>query len=392
MVYPHEPPQRNSFKEGATLIPSLALTMHRSGNQVVPLRKGVTIATDAAVRQAAARFSVFLSNYNHGRFLARALDAILQQSVQPREICLIDDGSTDGSAAIIDNYASRHSHIRAVKHAQNRGVMVNLSEWLAANDDEFVYMAAADDVILPGLFEKSLAMLCQFPLAGVCTASSLLMSVEGENKGRIATHAPCDVPCYIPPEAAKRILMRHDGWFMGNTAVYRRSALRRAGEFDVKLGGFADGFACRVIAAMQGACYLPETLAYWRRSPDGMAGRMVSDPEVSRAVAERAAVLIRGRLREVFSRGYEERLRRRLLYQGALAAMAWNDRSRSHLEILLRPLSAVDRASIALTNRLPFGRRWFMTSYLALRLRPLDVLDRFGLALRGASPPGRRLT
>ena len=350
-----------------------------------------TVAS-AAVHQAAAHFSVFLSNYNHVRYLPFALDAILQQSLQPREIYLIDDASTDGSQRVVEAYAARHPRIRLVMHQRNCGVMANLAEWLADNSDDFVYFAAADDVILPGMFEKSLAMLTRFPAAGLCSASSLLMSLDGQDLGRIATHAPARAPCYVPPEAAKQILMRRDSWFMGNTALYRRSALRRVGGFDAPLAGFADGFACRVIAATCGACYIPEALAYWRKSPDGMAGQATGNAELARAIADRAAYLVQERYADVFPPGYAKRLRRRLLYQGAASASHWNKNSRRDLELLLQPLSLLDRLCLMAADALPFGQRWLVTTYLQLRLRPRDVFDRLGLVLSEARPAGRRLS
>ncbi|KAB2939008.1 MAG: glycosyltransferase [Hyphomicrobium sp.] len=367
-------------------------------SEMVPQAHARIIATDevaassaTAVSNAVARFSVFLSNYNHGRYLPEALDAILEQSIQPHEIYLIDDGSTDGSPQIIDEYACRYANVRSIKLAYNRGFMANLEEFLATTDAEYIYMAAADDVVLPGLFEKSLAMLQRFPAAGLCSASSLLMSLDGKNLGRIATHEPARTPCFIPPEVANRLLMRRDGWFMGNTTIYRRSALRRIGDFDAPLAGFADGFACRVIAATCGACYIPDVLAYWRRSPEGMAGQMTRNAEVARAIADRASILVRERYASDFAPGYGERLHRRLLYQGAVAATQWADGSRAYLEQLLGPLRPVDRAALAFIKATPLGKQRLAMAYLALRLRPHDVVDRLAMALRGETPPGSRL-
>src|SRR4051812_49327064 len=118
---------------------------------------------DDVVTAAARRLAVFMPNYNHGKFLPAALDAILAQAGQPREICVLDDCSTDNSREVIAAYAARHSHIRPVYLARNRGIVANLTEWLAAASDEFVFFAAADDVIRPGLFERSLACLVAHP-------------------------------------------------------------------------------------------------------------------------------------------------------------------------------------------------------------------------------------
>jgi hypothetical protein len=66
-------------------------------------------------------------------------------------------------------------------------------------------------------------------------------------------------------------MMRDDSWFMGNTVLYRRSALLAKGSFDESLGAFADGYMCRLLALQDGACFAPDVLAAWRRLEGGMA-------------------------------------------------------------------------------------------------------------------------
>ena len=55
--------------------------------------------------------SVVVPNYNHAELLPHCLDALLKQTLQPLEILVVDDGSTDGSVALIEGYCQRHPHI-----------------------------------------------------------------------------------------------------------------------------------------------------------------------------------------------------------------------------------------------------------------------------------------
>ena len=187
------------------------------------------------------RFSVFLSNYNHGRFLPRALEAILAQSVQPREIYLVDDGSTDDSAKIIRRFAAQNPVIRPVFRERNQGFMANVLDWLRTVKDEYIYISAADDVVLPFLFAKSLAMLTRHPEAGLCSALSTLIDERGHDLGLFPSPLPSRTPCYLTTADVARFLLPHGGWFMGNTVIYRRAALAAAGGLDRKLKSFADG-------------------------------------------------------------------------------------------------------------------------------------------------------
>jgi len=48
--------------------------------------------------------SVMMTNYNYGRYIAEALEAILTQSFQPKEVILVDDASTDNSIEVINEF------------------------------------------------------------------------------------------------------------------------------------------------------------------------------------------------------------------------------------------------------------------------------------------------
>jgi glycosyltransferase involved in cell wall biosynthesis len=66
--------------------------------------------------------SVIMVNYNHGKFIGEALDAILSQSYRPMEIIVIDDASTDNSLEIIQQFVRRDLIIRLIRREKNMGV------------------------------------------------------------------------------------------------------------------------------------------------------------------------------------------------------------------------------------------------------------------------------
>jgi glycosyltransferase involved in cell wall biosynthesis len=59
--------------------------------------------------------SVVLPNYNHAEYIGEALEAILSQSVRPKEVIVVDDNSTDGSIAVIEKFLRRDSIIRLIR-------------------------------------------------------------------------------------------------------------------------------------------------------------------------------------------------------------------------------------------------------------------------------------
>ena len=60
------------------------------------------------------RLSVIVPVYNVEQYLKRCVDSILNQTVTDLEIILVDDGSTDGSGAMCDAYAKKHTNIRVL--------------------------------------------------------------------------------------------------------------------------------------------------------------------------------------------------------------------------------------------------------------------------------------
>lgn len=99
------------------------------------------------------KVSVVVTVYNTEQYLHRCLDSIANQSLREIEVVVVNDGSPDGSAAILAEAAARDARIRAVE-TPNGGVSKarNLGMDLAAG--EFVIFIDSDDYIHPDMLEK----------------------------------------------------------------------------------------------------------------------------------------------------------------------------------------------------------------------------------------------
>ena len=114
--------------------------------------------------------TVVIVNYNYERFIAAAIDSALEQSYQPLEVIVVDDGSTDGSRNVIATYRER---VRVVLQENGgQGAAYNAG-WLAARG-AFVLFLDSDDVLakdamqkVVGAFERSKAVKVQFYLRQV---------------------------------------------------------------------------------------------------------------------------------------------------------------------------------------------------------------------------------
>lgn len=90
--------------------------------------------------------SVIVPVYNVERLLAKCLDSLLAQTYKDIELVLVDDGSTDGSGKICDEYAEREDRIKVV-HQKNLGVSVARNHGLDVASGDYVCFVDSDDYV-----------------------------------------------------------------------------------------------------------------------------------------------------------------------------------------------------------------------------------------------------
>ncbi len=248
--------------------------------------------------------SVVVPNYNHGRYLRDALTAIGSQSFPPAEILVIDDASTDDSLSVLEELRRGDPRIRVLRNEKNMGVIATQNRGLENAAGDYVMFAGADDKVLPGLFEKSMDLLGRNPQAALCSARSLLVGEDLRPLGDVSGPAIAKFPCCMPPGEVLQKLKTHGIWFLGNTTIYRRSALLDIGGFLPELSSYCDTFASLVLSLKYGACFIPERLACWRRLPAGLSSQTGAAPTESLRIMEQAGRLMRARYRDLFPDDY----------------------------------------------------------------------------------------
>ena len=118
--------------------------------------------------------SIIIPVYNAAAFIPRCLDSLLAQSYGKLQLICVNDGSTDGSASVLDVYAANDSRIKGI-HQENAGVCAARNRGLDAATGEFVTFVDADDWVEPQGYER--VMQCFAPeIDVVCFGTS----VDGE--------------------------------------------------------------------------------------------------------------------------------------------------------------------------------------------------------------------
>jgi len=108
---------------------------------------------------ASETLSIVMGIYNTEAFLAKSLDCILAQTFSDFEMICVNDGSTDGSLEILNNYAARDSRVRVVSFSKNQGISTALNEAIRLAQGKYIGIADSDDLYLPQKFATQIQFL-----------------------------------------------------------------------------------------------------------------------------------------------------------------------------------------------------------------------------------------
>nr|WP_224999254.1 glycosyltransferase [Cesiribacter sp. SM1] len=125
--------------------------------------------------------SVILPNYNHAPFLHRRIESILCQTFQDFELIILDDHSTDGSTAIIQEYSKHQKVTKVVLNEQNSGLTFH--QWLKGirlAQGKYLWIAESDDYANEHFLEKLVHILEAQPNVGLAFTQSWLVNENDE--------------------------------------------------------------------------------------------------------------------------------------------------------------------------------------------------------------------
>ncbi len=222
---------------------------------------------------AGPKLTVVIANLDHGALLEEAVPAHLAQSRPPDEILLIDDGSSDDSLERIERLARRDPRIRWWRNRCNLGPLVTYNDAARKAQGDLLYFAAADDLLLPGFYERSVSLLARYPQAGLAVADYLWLKPNLETREQILP-LPRSESCYAPAELSSLL---HGEYLPSFGAVLRRDAFLAAGGYRLPLEEFADWFLVHSIAFRHGLCYSRGPGMVWRISFDSWSCRESAD-------------------------------------------------------------------------------------------------------------------
>ena len=109
---------------------------------------------------------------NSERFLAEAIESVIEQDFQDWELLLVDDGSGDHSAAIAASYVNHRIQLLEHPGRTNRGISASRNLGVLHARGEYIALLDSDDVWLPGKLRTQVDLLSRFPEAAMVYSSA----------------------------------------------------------------------------------------------------------------------------------------------------------------------------------------------------------------------------
>src|SRR3981189_1602512 len=195
--------------------------------------------------------SVVMPTYNGGAFLAAALESVCaQQAGGDFEVVAVDDGSEDGTVALLEAYSSRLP-LRIVRRARIGNWVASTNHGLSIARGEYACLLHQDDLWMDGRLRALRAALDGAPEAALVVHPSWFIDVRGARLGRWR--------CPLPPG-------RIDGALVP-APLFRREKALEAGGMDESLWYTADWDLWLKLSTCGAVVHHPEPLAAFRIHP-----------------------------------------------------------------------------------------------------------------------------
>lgn len=216
--------------------------------------------------------SICVPVYNGEKHLRECLDSALAQTYSNTEILVSDDGSTDGSLAIVREYAAKDPRVKLHVSESNRGLVGNWNRCLELASGEWIKFLFQDDRLQPACVEKMLRLGKQRSGSLVVCKREFFMeqdtpqhlrdqyrfeplSIAGLRLAKGEGLVGAD---HISNAAAQNISMN----FIGEPPVtfFHKKLVERFGKYNASLAQICDLEFCLRAGTVTGIAYIPETL------------------------------------------------------------------------------------------------------------------------------------
>jgi glycosyltransferase involved in cell wall biosynthesis len=244
--------------------------------------------------------SICIPSYNGEKYLREALRSAVEQTYPHTEILIVDDGSSDGTVAIVEEYAAIYPQIKLVHNTAKAGMVSNWIECIASASHDWIKFLFQDDVLAPDCVGKLLALCFETGIDIAFCARDFIIEEDAPEENvmhfRLSTKPESlFVRGLVSPSSlAKQVVKHGTDNIIGEPVcqLFHKRILTLAGSFDDRFLQLMDyDFALRAALA-KGIAFTPEVLVQFR-----VHGRSQTTNNTS---AQEADLLTRKTIRSIY--------------------------------------------------------------------------------------------
>lgn len=210
--------------------------------------------------------SVVMSVYNGEAFLHEGLRSVLEQQGVDFEFIVVDDGSTDRSAAILREYAATDSRLRII-HQENAGLTRALVRGCAAARADFIARQDCDDLSVAGRLRAQFDLIDSDPSLSFVSCWAEVIGPAGET---LLVH---ERPA-AKSDATRMLLTRLGGPPGHGSVMFRKASYEKVGGYRPELYFAQDSDLWLRLAGVGQLAYVPSVLYKYRIAPESISGRL----------------------------------------------------------------------------------------------------------------------
>ena len=161
------------------------------------------------------KVTVFMAAYNAEPFIAEAISSILGQSFENFELLIVNDGSTDRTAEVIQSFTD--PRIKLIHNGTNRGLAYTRNRALEEAQGEFIAVLDSDDIAVPDRLRLQYDYMAQNPDIALCGGHAALIDDQGQLTGQQFT---------VPTGNAVGMEMFFGNPFINSAAMFKTAVLK----------------------------------------------------------------------------------------------------------------------------------------------------------------------
>lgn len=169
--------------------------------------------------------TVSMPAYNTGKYIGEAIESVLRQEGVEFELIAVDDGSQDNTAEIVQSF--KDPRIRLIRNERNMGIAYCHNLVIEQSTSPFIAHADSDDLVLPGAFQKMIAVLISSPNIGQVHCNYFVIDENGRIIRDSSLNGRLDM------DYKRELLVR--GGVINHLRTYRREVFQTIGKFNEEL-------------------------------------------------------------------------------------------------------------------------------------------------------------